>query len=178
MTRAFVRYLGVTWALSVSIHRVSAISFKTAKSLFCDSADRWRGRIDLAQSNIIRRCSNEDFEHVCAIINNGATAYRGVIPEDCWAEPYISMDDLRQELAAGVMFWGYETNGNLQGVMGLQSVQDVTLIRHAYVATAWQRQGIGASLLSYLRQFAKTPHKGHNRFRRPSGGAARVRTRR
>jgi GNAT superfamily N-acetyltransferase len=80
-----------------------------------------------------------------------------VIPEDCWAEPYMSKDDLQNELAAGVKFWGYETDGNLRGVMGLQSVLDATLIRHAYVATAWQRQGIGASLLSYLRQFAKTP---------------------
>jgi N-acetylglutamate synthase-like GNAT family acetyltransferase len=106
---------------------------------------------------MIRRCSNEDFEQICAVINDGAKAYHRVIPEDCWAEPYMPNRELQQELAAGVKFWGYEADGKLQGVMGLQSVQDVTLIRHACVATRWQRQGIGANLLRHLRQLAKTP---------------------
>ena len=110
-----------------------------------------------AQFTRIRRCRDEDFEQLWAIVNDGSSIYKGVIPDDCWAEPYMSTEELRQELAAGVQFWGCETNGTLQGVMGLQSVQDVTLIRHAYVHTSVQRQGIGASLLCHLRRVAKTP---------------------
>jgi len=106
---------------------------------------------------MIRRCNNSDFEQIYAIINDGARAYKGVIPDDCWAEPYMSKDELLRELAAGVDFFGCETNGNLNGVMGLQSVNDVTLVRHAYVLTSSQRQGVGATLLSHLRQLAKTP---------------------
>ena len=34
------------------------------------------------------------------------------------------------------------------GVMGIQDVQHVTLIRHAYIRTANQKQGIGSKLLA------------------------------
>jgi GNAT superfamily N-acetyltransferase len=122
--------------------------------LFCRPMAR---QDESSRSTMIRRCGDEDFEQIRTIINDGASAYRGAIPGDCWIEPYMSMDELRQELAAGVTFWGFEANGALQGVMGLQSVQDVTLIRHAYVLTSVQRQGIGASLLLHLRPLAKTP---------------------
>lgn len=106
---------------------------------------------------MIRRCCDEDFEQTWEIINDGAMAYRGAIPDYCWAEPYMAQDELRQELAAGIGFWGCEMNGNLQGVMGLQPMQDVTLIRHAYVRTSAQRRGIGASLLSHLQPLAQAP---------------------
>lgn len=115
------------------------------------------GKDRTAQSTMIRRCCDEDFEQTWAIINDGAMAYRGVIPDHFWAEPYMAKDELRQELAAGVTFWGCEINGNLQGVMGLQFVRDVTLIRHAYVRTSAQKQGIGAGLLSHLRPLAQAP---------------------
>jgi len=85
------------------------------------------------------------------IINDAAQAYNGVIPPDCWKEPYMSKDELRHEMDAGVAFWGYEEDGRLVGVMGIQHVQDVTLIRHAYVRTGQQHRGIGGQLLSYLR---------------------------
>jgi len=85
------------------------------------------------------------------IINDAAQAYNGVIPPDCWKEPYMSKDELRYEMDAGVAFWGYEEHGRLVGVMGIQHVQDVTLIRHAYVRTGQQHRGIGGQLLSYLR---------------------------
>jgi len=85
------------------------------------------------------------------IINDAAQAYSGVIPADCWKEPYMSKDELRYEMDAGVAFWGYEEDGRLVGVMGIQHVQDVTLIRHAYVRTSQQHRGIGGQLLSYLR---------------------------
>ena len=106
---------------------------------------------------MIRLCGKSEFELIYAIINNGALAYKGVIPEDCWTEPYMSRDELQHEIDAGIVFWGSEENGTLRGVMGLQSVQDVTLIRHAYVLASSQRRGIGGRLLSRLRELTKTP---------------------
>ena len=86
-----------------------------------------------------------------AIVNAAATAYRGVIPGDCWHEPYLSASQLEREISAGVTFWGYETGGALIGVMGVQAVRDVDLIRHAYVLPANQHRGVGSSLLAHLR---------------------------
>ncbi|HYZ86039.1 MAG TPA: GNAT family N-acetyltransferase [Bryobacteraceae bacterium] len=106
---------------------------------------------------MIRRCDERDLDLIWSIINDGAQAYAGVIPSDCWTEPYMSMDELRAELESGVTFWGYEENGTLQGGMGIQPLADVTLIRHAYVRTHYQGRGIGASLLSHLRKLAHGP---------------------
>ena len=106
---------------------------------------------------MIRRCDDRDFESIWVIINDGAQAYRGTIPEDRWIEPYMSREKLQHEIDDGVVFWGYEDAGNLLGVMGIQQVRDVTLIRHAYVRTSSQKRGIGAHLLSHLRLLAKDP---------------------
>ena len=106
---------------------------------------------------MIRRCDDHDFEVIWAIVNDGAHAYKGVIPEDRWTEPYMSTNELRHEIDDGVAFWGYEEKGRLVGVMGYQEVQDVTLIRHAYVATSSQKRGIGAHLLSHLRKLSPGP---------------------
>ena len=106
---------------------------------------------------MVRRCDDLDFEAIWAIINDGAQAYKGTIPADRWSEPYMSQEKLRHEIAEGVVFWGYEEAGALTAVMGLQHVQDVTLIRHAYVRTASQKRGIGALLLSHLREMASHP---------------------
>jgi len=106
---------------------------------------------------MIRRCDDHDFELIWAIINDGARAYKGVIPEDRWTEPYMSKKELRHEMDEGVAFWGYEESGTLAGVMGLQPVKDVTLIRHAYVCTHRQRCGIGVQLLASLREAANGP---------------------
>lgn len=101
---------------------------------------------------MIRRCGEGDFEAICAIINEATQVYRGVIPGDCWKEPYMPRDELRRELGEGVVFWGWwDEGGELVGVMGIQQVQDVTLIRHAYVRRTKQRQGVGGRLLSHLR---------------------------
>ena len=100
---------------------------------------------------MIRKCDNNDFEDICSIINDAAEAYNGVIPEDCWKTPYMSREELRHEIEDGVVFWGYEEDGELIAVMGTQRVQSVVLIRHAYVRTVRQNQGIGSSLLSALR---------------------------
>ncbi len=92
-----------------------------------------------------------------SIINDAAEAYHGVIPEDCWHVPYMSKDELSHEIDQGVVFWGYEEEGQLIGIMGIQDVKDVTLIRHAYVRTAKQNQGIGGKLLSELSQNLTRP---------------------
>jgi N-acetylglutamate synthase-like GNAT family acetyltransferase len=106
---------------------------------------------------MIRRCDENDFEMIWQIINDGAQAYRGVIPADCWKEPYMSREELRHEMREGVEFWGFEEAGELTGVMGIQPVKDVTLIRHAYVRTRRQKAGIGAELLAHLRSLTTGP---------------------
>jgi N-acetylglutamate synthase-like GNAT family acetyltransferase len=106
---------------------------------------------------MIRRCDERDLELIWAIINDGAQAYKGIIPADRWTEPYMSKEKLQHEIDDGVVFWGYEEAGTLVGVMGLQQVQDVTLIRHAYVRAGNQKKGIGAHLLGHLREMASGP---------------------
>ena len=106
---------------------------------------------------MIRRCDARDFSLIFTIINDGASAYKGIIPADCWTEPYMSRRQLKHEIDEGVIFWGYEEGGGLLGVMGIQKVKDVTLIRHAYVRTGSQKRGIGARLLSHLLDLANGP---------------------
>ncbi|MEX0852543.1 MAG: GNAT family N-acetyltransferase [Bauldia sp.] len=99
---------------------------------------------------MIRRCADVDVATTDAIINEAAKAYRGVIPVDCWHEPYMPRSELLAEIAAGVVFWGWQDLDSLVGVMGLQTVRHVTLIRHAYVRPAFQGRGIGTALLDEL----------------------------
>jgi GNAT superfamily N-acetyltransferase len=106
---------------------------------------------------MIRPCTDTDFEDIYAIINDAAEAYCGVIPEDRWHVPYMPRDELKSEIEAGVVFWGCEEGGELAGVMGIQDVQGVTLIRHAYVRTARRNQGIGGRLLRELREKTARP---------------------
>jgi GNAT superfamily N-acetyltransferase len=106
---------------------------------------------------VIRPCSDSEFEVIRQIVNDAAQVYKGVIPADRWKEPYMDRDKLRHEMHEGVVFWGYEEGGELLGVMGIQHVEDVTLIRHAYVRTARQNQGIGGKLLSHLREQTTRP---------------------
>lgn len=99
---------------------------------------------------MIRKCNDNDFESMYEIINDAASAYKGVIPADCWKYPYMSREDLKHEIEEGVAFWGYEENQEVVGVMGIQDVQDVTLIRHAYVITRKRCSGIGSKLITFL----------------------------
>jgi GNAT superfamily N-acetyltransferase len=98
----------------------------------------------------IRRCRDDELATILAIVNAAAVAYRGVIPPDRWHEPYMSHAELRSEIDAGVAFWGLESDGVLAGVMGIQPVLDVDLIRHAYVLPEFQRHGVGAALIQHL----------------------------
>ncbi len=105
----------------------------------------------------IRPCRDDERPAMLAIINAAAEAYRGVIPPDRWHDPYMPAAELDREIADGVAFWGYDDGGELAGVMGIQPVRDVTLIRHAYVDPGRQRGGIGGVLLEHLLGRATQP---------------------
>jgi GNAT superfamily N-acetyltransferase len=105
----------------------------------------------------IRRCSDGEREAIFAIVNAAAEAYRGVIPADRWHEPYMPMAELDGEIAAGVEFWGYEEDGELLGIMGIQPLGEVDLIRHAYVLPASQGRGVGGALIAHLLRSATRP---------------------
>ena len=105
----------------------------------------------MPESTLIRQCTPADYPEVLSIINEAAEAYRGVIPADRWHDPYMSMVDLLRDIDAGIRFSGLESAGTLIGVMGIQSVKDVELIRHAYVRSGRQRTGTGAALMRHLR---------------------------
>src|SRR5688572_33474598 len=97
----------------------------------------------------IRKSIAEDCESILAVINDGAQAYCGVIPDDCWHEPYMPAAELANEIAAGVDFWVAEEEARLSGVMGIQDRGDVALVRHAYVTTERQKKGVGTALLRH-----------------------------
>jgi len=106
---------------------------------------------------MIRQCTEADIAEIDAIINDAALAYRGHVPDDCLHNPYMSRSELLHEIESGVRFSGWDDNGVLLGVMGLQDVQDVSLIRHAYVRSSAQGQGIGGKLLDHLIAEATRP---------------------
>jgi N-acetylglutamate synthase-like GNAT family acetyltransferase len=105
----------------------------------------------------IRRCTESDVSAMYEIINQAAAAYRGVIPQDRWHEPYMPIDELESEIQDGVVFWGCEEDGTLLGVMGIQDRGDVCLIRHAYVRPGRQKGGVGTLLLKHLEVTAEKP---------------------
>ncbi len=106
---------------------------------------------------MITRCTESELPLVNEIINESARAYQGVIPADRWHEPYMPMDEMRAEISRGVGFYGYHLDGALVGVMGIQEVKDVTLIRHAYVLTRWRSQGIGRQMLDHMKRHTTRP---------------------
>lgn len=107
---------------------------------------------------MIRECNSEDFDVICEIINDAAVAYKGVIPEDRWREPYMTGVELREAIDGGVRFWCYfEEPGTILGVTGIQDKGEVSLIRHAYVRTAMRKKGIGSALLDRLLASAGKP---------------------
>lgn len=106
---------------------------------------------------MIRSLSPADFDAILQVINDAAQAYQGVIPDDRWQEPYMSAEELKEEIEADVRFYGWVEGGHLLGVAGIQALKDTTLIRHAYVLPRCQRRGIGTRLLKYLVALAETP---------------------
>jgi GNAT superfamily N-acetyltransferase len=105
----------------------------------------------------IRRCTDSDFDAIFKIINDAAQAYKGVIPPDRWHDPYMSREQLMMEMDDGVVFWGLDIEGRLEGVMGIQDKGEITLIRHAYVRTASRNKGIGTRLLRHLEPLSSRP---------------------
>ena len=99
----------------------------------------------------------EDAHAIGAVINDAALAYRGVIPSDRWHEPYMPHEEVVSELRAGVKFFCLRRNGRVAGVMGLQHVADVALIRHAYTLSSEQGRGVGTLLLEHLRRQTNRP---------------------
>jgi N-acetylglutamate synthase-like GNAT family acetyltransferase len=106
---------------------------------------------------MIRECTESDFNRIFEIINDAAQAYKGIIPNDRWHDPYMPFEELRKEIENGVVFWGLEHDGQLLGIMGIQDKGEVTLIRHAYVRTQAQKLGIGTKLLHYLESLTEKP---------------------
>ncbi|HEU65222.1 MAG TPA: GNAT family N-acetyltransferase [Chloroflexi bacterium] len=106
---------------------------------------------------MIHSLSPSDFDAILRVINDAAQAYKGVIPGDRWKEPYMSAEELKGEIEAGVKFFGWVEGGNLLGVAGIQALEDTTLIRHVYVLLECRRRGIGTGLLEYLTGLAGTP---------------------
>ena len=110
----------------------------------------------MVNRHIIRKCRAGDSETIYLIINEAAQSYQGVIPADCYHQPYMSRDELKVEMKR-LTFYGWEASGGLIAVMGIELIKNVTLIRHAYVLPQWQRQGIGSRLLKYLKEMVTTP---------------------
>ena len=106
---------------------------------------------------MITRCNVTDFNTIYEIINDGAAAYKGVIPPDRWHEPYMTEEELKGQIEEGVEFWAFVEDGTIAGVMGIQFKGPVTLIRHAYVRTSKRNRGVGGKLLAHLRSIATTP---------------------
>ena len=104
----------------------------------------------------IRKLTNADFDAILTVVNDAAQAYRGVIPRDSWKEPYMPAEELEKEIEDGVEFYGWIEDDVPVGIMGIQPVKDVTLIRHAYVLTSHQRRGIGKKLLRHLVGLVRT----------------------
>ena len=105
---------------------------------------------------MIRRCRDEDLQPVYEVINEAAIVYEGAIPDDCWHEPYMPMDELQREVAT-MTFYAFEQDSRLVGVIGYQPLEDVTLVRHLYVETARQRCGLGSALLRHVVGQTTTP---------------------
>ena len=99
---------------------------------------------------MIAEYTNKELSSILFVINDAAKKYKGVIPDDCWNDPYMSEQELVNEFSAGVRMYGYNQNNKLVGVMGIQKLADVTLIRHAYTLTTYQGRGVGKSLLNFL----------------------------
>ena len=106
---------------------------------------------------MIRKCLVTEIDTIYQIINDASIAYKGHIPPDRWKEPYMTMDELKHEISEGISFFCYEDDGEILGVMGVQDVMDVRLIRHAYVRTTKRKGGIGTQLLHFLTDSQEKP---------------------
>ena len=106
---------------------------------------------------MIRELSSKNAGNICEVINQAARAYQGFIPNDCYREPYMSIEELHHEMEK-ITFFGWDEGGGIVAVIGYQPVENVTLVRHVYVLPDYQRQGIGTRLLNHMKVMTKTEH--------------------
>ena len=99
---------------------------------------------------MIREYKKSDSSKILHVINDAAIKYKGIIPDNCWHDPYMSEQELVNEFKNGVRMFGYLNNNELIGVIGFQEIKDVVLIRHAYTLTLHQGKGTGSALLEFL----------------------------
>ena len=99
---------------------------------------------------MISEYTKSDTSKILLVINDASLRYKGIISDNCWHEPYMSEQELIDEFSDGVRMFGYHHNNKLIGVIGIQEVKDVILIRHAYTLTSFQGKGTGSALLEYL----------------------------
>jgi N-acetylglutamate synthase-like GNAT family acetyltransferase len=118
---------------------------------------RLQNNSDKMKIEMVKKCTTDDFRQIFEIINDAASAYTGIIPSDCWHEPYMTEQELQSQMDEGVEFWSYTDDGVIMGVMGIQDRGEVTLIRHAYVRTAVRKKGIGSKLLAHLVNLTSKP---------------------
>ena len=107
---------------------------------------------------MISEYTKSDISKILHVINDASLRYKGVIPDNCWREPYMSEQELIDEFSNKVRMFGYYNNNKLTGVIGIQKVKDVILIRHAYTLTSYQNKGIGSALLEYLLKKNQNSH--------------------
>jgi N-acetylglutamate synthase-like GNAT family acetyltransferase len=141
----------------VETHFDFAVAVRVDDGRLADMHFRRTSHAALAAIGTIRRCRDDERDAILAIVNAAAAAYRDAIPADRWHDPYMPGEELDGELDAGVEFWGYEAGGELIGIMGIQPVRDVHLIRHAYVRPDRQRGGVGGALLEQLATSIEGP---------------------
>ena len=99
---------------------------------------------------MISEYKKNDTPKILHVINDASLRYKGIIPDNCWHEPYMSEQELIDEFSDDVQMFGFQYNNKLIGVIGIQKVKDVVLIRHAYTLTSYQDKGTGSALLEYL----------------------------
>ena len=107
---------------------------------------------------MINEYTKKDISKILHVINDASTIYKGIIPDNCWHDPYMSEQELIDEFDDGVRMFGYHYNNKLIGVIGIQEVKDVVLIRHAYTLTSYQCKGTGSALLEYLLKKNQNSH--------------------
>ena len=105
---------------------------------------------------MINEYTKKNISKILYVVNNAALKYRGIIPDDCWHEPYMLEKELVNEFNNSVRMFDYKKDNKLVGVMGIQELKNITLIRHAYVLTHYQGMGVGKSLLQYLFKINKS----------------------
>ena len=107
----------------------------------------------MRRMKMIKEISLRDVGKIYEIINEAARAYRNVIPDDCYHEPYMTKEELRREMKRMTVF-GWDAGGDIIGVMGCESVNDGTLVRHAYVFPDLQKMAVGKKLIDHIKRTA------------------------